>query len=182
MSNAMKVASKLYPRYNSLSKLSTLTQIDMTGLGLHDEEIRQGIMDLCGKGKGKGKGAATKRKFTSDMDRPLPDREVGEVVLTDLDFEEILYEEVSPYPANWGSFKRRSAALLLFTRQFADYDGLTFFRLQTLMHKAVVVNRAPVMSAWCCVVAERLGFARQEALSIGELENTNLAPAILIFS
>lgn len=76
----------------------------MTGLGLHDEEIRQGIMDLCGKGKGKGKGAVTKRKFTSDMDRPLPDREVGEVVLTDLDFEEILYEEVSPCSSICGAF------------------------------------------------------------------------------
>lgn len=35
------------------------------------------------------------------------------------------------------------------------------------MLKSVVVNRAPVMTAWACVVAERLGFQRQEALSIG---------------
>ena len=36
-----------------------------------------------------------------------------------------------------------------------------------LRHKFTVVNRAPVMMAWACVVAERLGFARDEALSIG---------------
>jgi hypothetical protein len=37
----------------------------------------------------------------------------------------------------------------------------------TLRHKFTVVNRAPVMMAWACVVAERLGFSRDEALSIG---------------
>jgi hypothetical protein len=33
--------------------------------------------------------------------------------------------------------------------------------------KSAIVNRAPVMMAWACVVAERLGFSREEALSIG---------------
>lgn len=36
-----------------------------------------------------------------------------------------------------------------------------------LKHKSTVVNRAPVMMAWASVVAERLGFTREEALSIG---------------
>ncbi|KAK9897322.1 hypothetical protein P389DRAFT_183270 [Cystobasidium minutum MCA 4210] len=36
-----------------------------------------------------------------------------------------------------------------------------------LLHdRSVVINRAPVMTAWATVVAERLGFSRQEALSI----------------
>jgi hypothetical protein len=34
--------------------------------------------------------------------------------------------------------------------------------------KSAVVNRAPIMMAWACVVAERLGFSREEALSIGK--------------
>jgi hypothetical protein len=34
--------------------------------------------------------------------------------------------------------------------------------------KSAIVNRAPVMMAWACVVAERLGFSREEALSIGK--------------
>ena len=38
-----------------------------------------------------------------------------------------------------------------------------------LKHKSTVVNRAPVMMAWASVVAERLGFTREEALSIGTL-------------
>lgn len=35
------------------------------------------------------------------------------------------------------------------------------------MTKSTIVNRAPVMTAWAMVVAERLGFKREEALSIG---------------
>jgi len=35
--------------------------------------------------------------------------------------------------------------------------------------KATVVNRAPVMMAWACVVCERLGFSREEALSIASV-------------
>lgn len=39
--------------------------------------------------------------------------------------------------------------------------------MQALEKKAVITNRAPVMTAWAMVVAERLGFMREEALSIG---------------
>jgi hypothetical protein len=38
---------------------------------------------------------------------------------------------------------------------------------ELLSGRSVVVNRAPIMTAWATVVAERLGFKRQEALSLG---------------
>lgn len=47
-------------------------------------------------------------------------------------------------------------------------------RLQLLQDRTVVINRAPVMLAWATAVAERLGFTRQEALSIGESDRTKL--------
>jgi hypothetical protein len=46
---------------------------------------------------------------------------------------------------------------------------ITYFEFQGLVKKSVVVNRAPVMNAWATIVAERLGFSRQEALSIGKI-------------
>lgn len=52
----------------------------------------------------------------------------------------------------------------------AARGSLNFHELldeDALRHKFTVVNRAPVMMAWACVVAERLGFSRDEALSIG---------------
>lgn len=45
-----------------------------------------------------------------------------------------------------------------------------------LMRKSAIVNRAPVMMAWACVVAERLSFSREEALSIGMPQITFLLP------
>lgn len=38
---------------------------------------------------------------------------------------------------------------------------------QLLKTKWTIVNRAPLMTAWATVVAERMGFEREEALSIG---------------
>lgn len=37
------------------------------------------------------------------------------------------------------------------------------------MSKSTVVNRAPIMTAWSFIVAERLGFQREEALSIASV-------------
>lgn len=48
------------------------------------------------------------------------------------------------------------------------------WEIQVLKSKAAVVNRAPVMTAWATVVAERMGFKREEALSIGSSECTFL--------
>lgn len=33
--------------------------------------------------------------------------------------------------------------------------------------KAIMINRAPVLTLWAAIVAERLGFARDEALTLG---------------
>ncbi|KAI9507926.1 hypothetical protein F5148DRAFT_980691 [Russula earlei] len=54
----------------------------------------------------------------------------------------------------------------------AALDGFEFHELldeDALMHKSALVNRAPVMMAWACVVSERLGFSREEALSIASV-------------
>ena len=37
-----------------------------------------------------------------------------------------------------------------------------------LTPKAISINRAPVLTLWATVVAERLGFKRDEALSLGK--------------
>jgi hypothetical protein len=50
------------------------------------------------------------------------------------------------------------------------YGGLQFDEVvdeEVLKTKASVVNRAPLMTAWATIVAEKLGFQREEALSIG---------------
>ena len=39
---------------------------------------------------------------------------------------------------------------------------------EALETKLVITNRAPIMTAWATVVAERLGFSREESLSVGK--------------
>jgi len=41
-----------------------------------------------------------------------------------------------------------------------------------LCTKSCVINRAPILTAWSMIVAERLGFKREEALSIGKASNS----------
>ncbi len=48
-----------------------------------------------------------------------------------------------------------------------DFNFHEIIDEEILATKHVKINRAPVMMAWSCVVAEKLGFAREEALSIG---------------
>ena len=52
--------------------------------------------------------------------------------------------------------------------RYCDY-GLFLLTASQLLHdRSIVVNRAPVMLAWSVMVAERLGFNREEALSLGK--------------
>lgn len=53
---------------------------------------------------------------------------------------------------------------------------------QVISTKYTVVNRAPIMMAWAFVVAERLGFRREEALSIGTPRSPPFHPAVYLLS
>jgi hypothetical protein len=50
---------------------------------------------------------------------------------------------------------------------YGNSDFNEVLDLEKLKNKSAVVNRAPIMTAWAMVVAERMGFQREEALSIG---------------
>ena len=52
--------------------------------------------------------------------------------------------------------------------KYGNFDFKEVVDEDLLRMKSAVINRAPVMTAWVMVVAERLGFRREEALSIGE--------------
>ncbi|SCV72642.1 BQ2448_4179 [Microbotryum intermedium] len=133
MSEAISVAKILVPaKINSPSRLLTLTRTEMARLGIEDDDLRKKLSEFTHVGKER-RSKPSKRKRGSDLDRPLPTKDVPtDFVDSDLDFEEILYEEA-------------------------------------LLKKSCITNRAPVMTAWATVVAERLGFRRQEALSIAQV-------------
>jgi len=52
--------------------------------------------------------------------------------------------------------------------KYGNFDFEDVLDEDVLKIKSTVINRTPVMTAWVTIVAERLGFEREEALSIGE--------------
>ncbi len=46
---------------------------------------------------------------------------------------------------------------------------------------AIKINRAPVLTLWAAVVAERLGFRRDEALTLGSIIELGRATRIAFF-
>jgi len=74
-----------------------------------------------------------------------------------LEFNEVLDEEV-----------RTSTSFLLVNSEPPQPHNTRIF-VQVLKTKLTVVNRAPLMTAWATIVAERMGFQREEALSIGQV-------------
>ena len=49
-----------------------------------------------------------------------------------------------------------------------DFDFKEILYLPTLEIKSLVINKAPILTLWAVIVAERLGFNREEALSLGQ--------------
>lgn len=97
MQQAMRAAGKLLPAgYNSLAKLRPLKSSDLSRLGIDDEDIRKGIIAFVKTSATPGLSAKAgkKRSRDSDLDRPLPTKPTKEVVQTDFDFQEVLFEEV----------------------------------------------------------------------------------------
>ncbi|GAA5919426.1 hypothetical protein JCM5296_004991 [Sporobolomyces johnsonii] len=144
MSQAMQAAAKLVPTgYTSHAKLKTLTQVEMARIGIADDDVRKGLMAAIGKPEGKGKAKAAVFGDEGGFNRKRG-RE------SDLD---------RPLPTR--------AVKETVIEQDLDFDEIEVE--EGLVSKSCIVNRAPVMTAWACIVAERLGFRRQEALSIAHV-------------
>ncbi|GAA5924819.1 sugar porter family MFS transporter [Sporobolomyces koalae] len=146
MSKAIQLASKLIPAgYTSHFKLRTITGVDLARIGVADEDLRKSLLTALGRGdKGKGKGPSKPEFGDEGMSRRKRGRE------SDLD---------KPLPSKHDKVSE--------VEQDLDFDEIDYE--EGLGHKMVVVNRAPVMTAWATVVGERLGFSRQEALSIAHV-------------
>ncbi|GAA5844958.1 hypothetical protein JCM9279_000056 [Rhodotorula babjevae] len=152
MRQAMQAASKLVPKgYTSEGKLRLLTGADLAQLGIADDDLRKALLVvISGKGSGassaKGKGAAVDGAAVGDLG------EVRRKRARDSDLDK-------PLPT-------RAPKGVPVDEDF-EFDEIE--AEEALVKKFCLTNRAPVMTAWACVVAERLGFRRQEALSIAHV-------------
>jgi len=165
-SKAIAVAGKIYKTHNTPSLLGQLTDAKLKAAGVDDKETRKLVLaairksgyKVSAKGPtartsgantstpgGAGAGPSTS-STTSQAERPKKKRK------RDDDLNEFLPDR----PPDEGEL----------------YDSLEFNEVldeEVLKPKYTVVNRAPIMMAWAFVVAERLGFKREEALSIASV-------------
>ncbi|KAJ7228585.1 hypothetical protein GGX14DRAFT_547571 [Mycena pura] len=158
MAKAMAVAGKIYKEFNTPLKLSQLDEVKLLAFGIEEKDLRKQVLAAFRKAGYGPKASASrsaagpssqaepcmttvealttpskrKRKRTEDVNEFLPGPKDASVDLGNLEFNEILDEDI-------------------------------------LKTKSTVVNRAPLLTAWATLVAERLGFQREEALSIASV-------------
>ncbi|KZT74355.1 hypothetical protein DAEQUDRAFT_701623 [Daedalea quercina L-15889] len=159
-SKAMGVAGKLYKTHNTPSQLGQLTDGKLKAAGVDDKEVRKLVLAAIRKSGYKtpaagtsSRGAAQNTSTPGAADPPVSSTSAqAEKRKRDDDLNELLPDR----PADDGEL----------------YGSLEFTEVldeTVLAKKFTVVNRAPIMMAWAFVVAERLGFQREEALSIASV-------------
>ncbi|KAG1783256.1 hypothetical protein EV702DRAFT_1176445 [Suillus placidus] len=168
---AMAVASKVYKESNTTSLLAQLTDVKLKVSGVEDKETRKLVLAAIRKAGYTAQPSGSKPKPKSDKSKSLDEQPVAgpseprvanavQVVTTpvkrkrkwDDDLNELLPDGPPDEAAAYGSLE--------FNEVLDE---------AVLKTKSTVVNRAPLMTAWATVVAERLGFEREEALSIASV-------------
>ncbi|OSD04218.1 hypothetical protein PYCCODRAFT_1364382 [Trametes coccinea BRFM310] len=148
-----------YKTHNTPQQLSMLTDFSLESAGVAEKELRKQVLAAVRKAGYKGKASPSKVAGPSKSAAPSSSSAAEPGFLKpqrkrkrDDDLNDLL-------PSR--------------PREEADvYGSLEFNEIldeEAIKSKYTVVNRAPIMMAWAFVVAERLGFGREEALSIASV-------------
>ncbi|KAJ7094686.1 hypothetical protein B0H15DRAFT_929316 [Mycena belliarum] len=154
MVKAMAIASKIYKDYNTPATLRELDEVKLLASGIDDKETRKMVMIALRKA---GYGVKSSRNVTQAG--PSTQRLTPVEVLT-TPTKKRRRKEIEDV----NSFLPVDVSSELGNLEFNEVLDEAI-----LMTKSTVVNRAPLMTAWSTLVAERLGFQREEALSIASV-------------
>ncbi|KAJ3488378.1 hypothetical protein NLI96_g2901 [Meripilus lineatus] len=167
---AMGVAGKIYKIHNTRGQLAQLTDSKLKSTGIEDKDVRKLVLAAIKKA-GYNKALPTHGAGTSSSSPSA-----SSATSTSTSTGNTTYASTQPETITKGARKkrRRDDDLNEFLPDRPPDEGETFSSLDfheildetVLMSKFTVVNRAPIMTAWAFVVAERMGFQREEALSI----------------
>jgi len=161
ITDAMSVAKKIYPTHHSPALLAELTAVRLIELKVDSQDQRKTVLAAIrkagyvkpappkvrpkGKDKGEeGDGTAENEAGPSEPDPPSPAK-----------------KRKRPSDDHAGELEPNDSDTAFNFREELNEEALRT--------KSTVINRAPVMTAWATIVAERLGFRREEALSIGSV-------------
>ncbi|KAJ2936939.1 hypothetical protein H1R20_g179, partial [Candolleomyces eurysporus] len=158
VAKAMAAAGKIYKEHGSPSQLALLTDFKLKAAGIEDAADRKLILAAFRKA-----GFAPKRK-TLKRTRDDQSEESAEKPSSSAAEAEPSSPSQSTATTTQPTSptKRRRTQ----TKSGGGFDFNEVLDEDILKSKFIVVNRAPVMTAWATVVAERLNFKREEALSI----------------
>ncbi|KAF5387763.1 hypothetical protein D9615_000477 [Tricholomella constricta] len=163
---AMALSAKIYKAYNTPAKLSQLDDAKLLTAGVDNKDDRKIFLAaLCESGY-----------LPKDARKKLQKAEEPSVASG----PSASSSTMNAVQAVTTPFKRKRKRTedvndLLPTGpldEAASYGSLDFGEIldqEVLKIKSTVVNRAPLMTAWATIVAERLGFRREEALSIASV-------------
>ncbi|KAF4575022.1 hypothetical protein EYR36_006378 [Pleurotus pulmonarius] len=160
MNKAIEIASKVYKQCNTEAKLHLLDEAKMVGAGVDSKDTRRLVMVALRKaGYAKPRRKSINSNAEAGPSAPSP----VEVLTTPMKKRKRRRSVGESENTLLPNGPPDDAALV------RSLDFGPVLDEQVLMGKSVVVNRAPVMSAWATVVAERMGFNREEALSIASV-------------
>ncbi|KAI0771594.1 hypothetical protein BD413DRAFT_624977 [Trametes elegans] len=163
-SKAMAVAGKIYRTHNTAEQLSMLTDFSLESAGIAEKDLRRQVLAAVRKAGYKGKPAGAR---TATAAGPSAQRGASASAA-----------KTAKAGSSQPNRKRRrndDVNELLPSgppQEGTEYGSLEFNEIldeEAIKTKYTVVNRAPIMTAWAFVVAERLGFRREEALSIASV-------------
>ncbi|KAK0486868.1 hypothetical protein EDD18DRAFT_651532 [Armillaria luteobubalina] len=154
MQKAMQISGKIYKTFNTPAQLSDLTELKLKACGIDDKDDRKNVLS-----------AVRKAGFNSDSQQEAgpsdhPMTTVEKLSTPTKKKRKREADDVNEFLPNGP------------TDEAAKYGSLDFNEVldtEVLIKKSTVINRAPLMTAWAMIVAERLGFQREEALSIASV-------------
>ncbi|EIN10463.1 hypothetical protein PUNSTDRAFT_100008 [Punctularia strigosozonata HHB-11173 SS5] len=156
---AMMFARQMYKTHNTPEKLSLLSEPELEDLGITDKQERKQLLAALHKAGYKQTRGAKRSFKKADQAQAEGSKSAGVSVSgpykkrkVEPDVNELLPKGPVDEGADYGSFE---------FNEVLDEE--------VLRSKSAVVNRAPLMTAWATVVAEALGFQREEALSIASV-------------
>ncbi|KAI0034074.1 hypothetical protein K488DRAFT_11188, partial [Vararia minispora EC-137] len=164
ISRALGIAGKVYKQFNTPEKLGQLTDSTLVGLGISDKDDRKGVLDAMSAAGYRAQAIS----IAGQVERRK--RKAGR---THTDGAGFAKKEDSLSTSPRKKRKVRDDKNEFFAgRPFDEgdiLDSLEFNEIldeEALYGKSTIVNRAPIMMAWSYIVAERMGFQREDAFSI----------------
>ncbi|KAL0070690.1 hypothetical protein AAF712_001911 [Marasmius tenuissimus] len=164
VAKAMNVSSKIYKQCNTAGQLSELDDLKLKAYGVDEKDVRKLVLAAvkkAGYGSNRKRTSAENGQPTASTSYipPSPSLSTVDALITPTKRKRKRNEEVNEF-------------LPKAPDEAAGYGSLDFNEIldeNVLRTKSVVINRAPLMTLWATMVAERMGFKREEALTIASV-------------